>query len=325
MSLTNSQIDEIMREYSRIQIANNNRSRTRFDEVVGKVYEMTGESLVDIRDEKISLHKSKLFADEETIKKADAAIEILRQKEAMLIEQAGFTPDYLEPIYNCPLCKDTGYVDGEKCACFKKACIELLYKSTNNLNLSKDHTFDRFDCTVYSREKDEIYGITPFENAKNILTFAKGFVKDFDSKPRNVFLFGNVGTGKTFLADCIANGLINTLHSVIYMSAHDFFENMAQSEFNKTEDITSNVKAESIYDCDLLIIDDLGTETTNSFSQSILFNCINERILRKKSTIITSNYNLNQIRDIYSERISSRIYGNYTLIPILGDDLRVQK
>ena len=325
MSLTNSQVDEIMRDYSRRQIINANKTKARYESAIAKVYEITGENLNDIRDEKISLHAAKLFADEETISKNDSLIDSLIAREKELLSRANISMDYLEPIYTCPMCKDTGYLsDGRKCPCFKKACIELLYKKSTNLNLAKDHTFDNFNCDLYPKTIDEKYGTSPYDNACNILKLGKTYVNTFDSKMMNIFLYGNVGTGKTFFADCIANALINTLHSVIYMSANNFFENMADNKFKRSTDEAS-LDDNAIYECDLLILDDLGTELTNSLTQTLLFTCINERLSRNKSTIITSNYDINHIRDLYSERIASRIRANYTTLPILGEDLRVHK
>ena len=129
--------------------------------------------------------------------------------------------------------------------------------------------------------------------------------------------------GKTFLSHCIARDLIDSSHSVIYFSAYDLFDLLAQNTFTRSED--SAELNEHIFDCDLLIIDDLGTELTNSFVTSQLFLCINERLLREKSTLISTNLSLKQFKETYSERVFSRISSNYTMVKLIGNDIRIQK
>ena len=140
---------------------------------------------------------------------------------------------------------------------------------------------------------------------------------------RIFFLYGSTGVGKTFLSHCIARELLKTAHCVLYFSAFDLFDKLAQNTFaRKTE---TDPGEDFIYDCDLLIIDDLGTELSNSFTTSQLFICLNERILRQKPTIISTNLALEDIKSIYSERTFSRISSNYTLLRLTGDDIRIQK
>lgn len=325
MSLTNSQVDELMRNYNRTQNRNNRIHEARLKEVGDKVYADFGVSLLELNAEKISLFKSKLFSDADTCRAADDKIASINAKENELIKKAGFSEDYLNPIYTCELCHDTGYIGNQKCQCFKKAGIELLYENTNNKNLDRTHTFENFDFSLFPKDTEPRFGVSPYDNAKSIVKFCKGYVSDFDAKSRNIFFYGNVGAGKTYLTDCISNELIQTLHSVIYTCAHDFFNMVADYEFNRNTSDKSPAYTASLLECDLLVIDDLGSENINSFTQSTLFYYINERLLLSKSTIISSNYALDDIRQMYSERISSRIFGSYTQIPVFGNDLRVQK
>jgi DNA replication protein DnaC len=149
------------------------------------------------------------------------------------------------------------------------------------------------------------------------------FINDFDHKPKNLFLYGETGVGKTFLSNCVAKELLDRSYSVIYFTAFQLFDIFSKGVFEKDADaIAAN---QNIFDCDLLIIDDLGTELSNSFTTSQLFLCVNERILRNKSTIISTNLNMNQIADTYSERTLSRILSSYTTIRLTGDDIRIRK
>ena len=144
-----------------------------------------------------------------------------------------------------------------------------------------------------------------------------------DAAFANLYFFGDTGIGKTFLSNCIAKELLDSGHSVIYFTAFQLFDILSKGVFEKDADAIAT--HQNIFDCDLLIIDDLGTELSNSFTTSQLFLCLNERILRQKSTIISTNLNMNQVADIYSERVLSRISNSYTIIKLFGDDIRLKK
>lgn len=165
--------------------------------------------------------------------------------------------------------------------------------------------------------------MTARETAKDAVRKAWQFIDTFDKRFQNLFLYGNTGVGKTFLSNCIARELIDRANCVIYFTAFDLFDILAKNTFQRGRDMTGT--QEDILACDLLIIDDLGTELTNTFVASALFQCINERIMRKKSTIISTNLSLDQFSDTYSERIFSRITSHYTMIKLIGNDIRIQK
>ncbi len=159
--------------------------------------------------------------------------------------------------------------------------------------------------------------------AKLAVTNCHDFIDNFENKPKNIFFYGNTGVGKTFLSNCIAKELLDAGYSVIYFTAFQLFDILSKGVFEKDADAIA--AHQNIFDCDLLIIDDLGTELSNSFTTSQLFLCVNERILRQKSTIISTNLNLEQIAEIYSERTLSRISSNYSFIKLFGDDIRIKK
>lgn len=246
-----------------------------------------------------------------------------REREALLTEN-GYPADYLELAYTCRECEDTGYVNGQKCKCFKQAEIKLLYTQSNLSEILEKENFEHFSFDYYSDTiRNEATGLTAKDTAKQAYDLAWNFVKCFDTRFQNLFLYGNTGVGKTFLSHCIAGELLKSAHCVLYFSAFDLFDTLAQSKFARKQEDTDSENM--IFDCDLLIIDDLGTELTNSFVASQLFLCINERIMRRKSTIISTNLELGAFSETYSERTFSRIASNYHMIKLIGKDIRIQK
>lgn len=225
--------------------------------------------------------------------------------------------------YTCPLCQDTGYIGSQKCSCFKKAEIELLYTQSNLKEILEKENFDHFSFDFYSDTiTNDSMGLTERETARRAYKMAKEFVADFDNSFQNLFFYGDTGVGKTFLSHCIAHDLLDSAHCVLYFSSFELFDFLAGSAFSRGNDAPDD---EPIFDCDLLIIDDLGTELTNSFVSSQLFLCINERIMRKKSTIISTNLKLEDFSATYSERTFSRIASNYQMTKLVGKDIRIQK
>lgn len=250
---------------------------------------------------------------------------ITEQKQQLLLA-AGYPADYLELAYTCPDCKDTGFIGQEKCHCFKQALTFALSKSSTLSHLLEKENFDTFSFSYYDDiTADSQLRLTPRENMKKIVADAKNFVENFESDPRSILIYGNTGVGKTFLTNCIARALLDTPHHVVYMTAHSLFEAFEAHRFDYNEQPEVNSLYQYIFQCDLLIIDDLGTELSNAFTNSMLYTCINERQLHEKSTVISTNLSLEQFRDRYSERIFSRITGGYTLWKLIGKDIRVLK
>ena len=212
-----------------------------------------------------------------------------------------------------------------KCHCFKKAIVDYLYTQSNLKDILDKENFSTCSLTYYSRNHiDPLTGRSSLESMETALNVCHNFVDTFSEEFHNILLYGDTGVGKTFLSHCIAKELMDSAYSVIYFTAAGLFDILAENTFGKRQNKDSDV-FEHIYDCDLLIIDDLGTELPNSFTVSQLFICLNERILRQKSTIISTNLALDDIKTIYSERTFSRISSNYTILRITGDDIRIQK
>lgn len=324
MPLQNSQYDAIMREYNHRQLKNRHTLEEHKQKAYGKV-----PRLMEIEQEiaAVSLRaiRSRLGAAEQTDDLSyKKEIKRLGEERTCLLLENGYPKDYLTMQYDCPYCKDTGYIEGQKCQCFKKAAVDLLYTQSNLQEILKKENFKHFSFNYYSDTiVNEITGLTARQTAEDAVRKAKMFIDTFDTSFQNLFIYGSTGVGKTFLSNCIAKELIDQANCVIYFSAFDLFDALAKNTFQK--DTVSDGTPEDILECDLLIIDDLGTELTNTFVASALFQCINERIMRRKSTIISTNLSLGQFRDIYSERILSRITSNYTMIKLFGEDIRIQK
>ena len=323
MPLQNDQYDTIMREYSRRQAASQRQLTAHREEIYEKLPRVR-----EIDEAVASLcanqARALLNKDRDAVSDLKARVFRLSEERTALLLANGYPADYLELTHSCPKCQDTGYIDGRKCTCFKRAEVDLLYAQSNLQQVLQKENFGHFSFDCYSDTiKNEATGLSARETARRAYDTAKSFVDDFDRSFRNLFLYGNTGVGKTFLSHCIAKDLLDSAHFVLYFSAFDLFDQMAKSAFSHEERGTD---AENyLYGCDLLIIDDLGTELTNSFVSSQLFLCINERLMRQKATIISTNLTLEQFSDTYSERTFSRIASNYTLLKLIGDDIRIRK
>lgn len=323
MALQNYQYDIIMREYSRRQSENRRRLEEHREEVYQKlprIKEIDG----DVAALCAARARDLLTGEADKTDDLKEAVAALSEERQILLLSNGYPGDYLELIYTCPHCQDTGYVEGEKCSCFKKMEVELLYAQSNLRQILEKENFDHFSFDYYSDTiRNDSTGLTALETARQAYDLAQNFVQNFDSAAENLFLYGSTGVGKTFLSHCIAKALLDSAHFVLYFSAYDLFDLMAKAAFSRKKD--TETQENFIYECDLLIIDDLGTELTNSFVSSQLFLCINERLSRRKSTIISTNLKLENFSDTYSERTFSRIASNYRLIKLIGEDIRIRK
>ena len=312
-----------MREYSRRQAQVRRELEQRRQEAFRKIPRLAE---IDREVASLSAQRARSLLQNGTGSVADLKKEVavLADERLALLRGNGFPDDYLEPRYICPHCQDTGYVGSRKCSCFKKAEIELLYTQSNIREILEKENFEHFSFDWYSDTiKNEATGLSARETARRAYDAAWNFVRDFDARFQNLFLYGSTGVGKTFLSHCIAHELLKTAHCVLYFSAYDLFDRLAHTAFSRKSE--SDADEDFIYDCDLLIIDDLGTELTNSFVSSELFFCINERLTRRKSTVISTNLKLEDFSATYSERTFSRIASNFQMLKLIGKDIRIQK
>ena len=313
-----------MREYDRTRLIHKHQLDDRYAEIYNKI-----PRIKEINDSISSISiqgaKKMLLDGTGTISDIKSQIEALSQEKASLLRQNGYPEDYLAMKYTCDKCQDTGYVSQNKCSCLKNSIIEILYDQSNIQDVLEKENFSTFSFSHYDNTtKDPITNMTALENMHDVVKTCREYIDNFKTDYRNLYLYGATGVGKTFLTNCVAKELIEDSNSVIYVSAIRLFEILANSTFKKNGSDDGKDLADNILDCDLLIIDDLGTEMINNFTASALFNCINERHLRRKSVIISTNLSLAELRSKYSERVFSRITSNYTLLKIYGDDLRMK-
>lgn len=325
MGLTNEQYNTIMRDYQRQQFINRQELTERTEEIYSRFPEFSKIDR-DIASASTACARRLLSEEEASVEELRDEIARLSAKRGEILRKAGYPEDYLTPRYKCKDCQDTGYIGSEKCHCFRQAAIDLLYTQSNLREILLEENFSTFSLDYYSKElTDPVTGLSAAQTAKRALEECKRFVSEFDQKFENLFLYGDTGLGKTFLSHCIAKELLDGTHSVIYFSSFRLFELFADSAFGRNQ-ISSQAEMEQhIFDCDFLIIDDLGTELVNSFVASELFHVLNERIMRSKSTLISTNLSLATFADTYSERVFSRISSNYTMLKLIGDDIRLQK
>ena len=316
MALTNKQYDSIIRTYEKRQIAHQHELREHLNQVREQLPEYAE---LEKQESALFLQKAEYLLDDEKSRAMEISedIALLRAKKANLLDRAGFPKDYLTLHYTCPDCKDTGYIDGQKCHCFRHASVALLYEQSGIQELLKQDNFDSLSYEYYEGED--------LERFRNAVTTCRNFIKNFNSDYHNLFFYGTVGTGKSFLSGCVAKELIEKGNLVIYFSATQLFNELSKSTFDYRNREDLSVLQDDLFNCDLLIIDDLGTELTNTFVASQLFSCLNERHLRKKATIISTNLSLQELRDRYSDRIFSRITSNYEVCKLTGPDIRMYK
>ena len=325
MALSNSQYDAIMREYGRQQIENHHKLEERRKEIYARL-PVVRQLEAEIAERSVACAKKLLEGDKSVLDRLKEDLKDLREQKALIIRAAGYPDDYLELHYRCPDCRDTGLIDGRKCHCFLQAQMKLLHAQSNLEDVLERENFKALSYEYY--DDTEILpqlGITNAAYMRRVVAGCREFVRDFDKKHDNLLFTGSTGVGKTFLTNCIARELMDDFHSVIYLTASDLFDVFSRNKFDydNAEDMKDMYRF--ILDCDLLIIDDLGTELNNSFTSSQLFYCINERMNMSRSTIISTNRTLARLRDSYTDRVTSRIMSGYRIIPLYGGDIRLLK
>lgn len=261
---------------------------------------------------------------EKSLQQLKKQMEKLKQEKAFLLTENNIPLDFLTLNQQCKKCKDTGFLaDGQKCDCFKQKLINKAYEMSSIGKVLEEENFQRFDIDVFSDEPFQNEKQTPRQNILNILNVCEGFVINFDSAPNeNLLFYGPTGLGKTFLCNCIAKALLDKGKIVVYQTAFKIFEIIEAYKFSKTFPSDAEVAYKLLFDCDLLIIDDLGAELTNAFTNTELFNILNTRLIQNKKMIISTNLSPQDIANTYSDRVLSRLFGAFTRLEFYGKDLR---
>lgn len=292
--------------------------------------------LQDIDDELtrvgISTAKALIMSNsKELLDELNNKVDTLKAEKAQIIKSLNLPDDYLLPNYSCKLCNDSGYVTNNintvMCNCLKQEIYNIKYNKSNIANLETQN-FDSFSLEKYSdKVNKEKYNsdISPRENINIIKNVCLNFINNFDDQnEKNLLFTGNTGLGKTFLSSCIAREMIDRDKTVLYQTAPIMLDTIIDYKFNKNN--SSDETYKNILDVDLLIIDDLGTESLNNIKFTELFNIINTRLLNQNNkclkTIISTNLSLPILNKTYGERITSRLIGNYNICRFFGDDIR---
>jgi len=274
----------------------------------------------------LNLVKLALKGDEAGLIKTKNKLAALKQEKDDILVKGGYSLEYLTAVYRCSECQDTGYKStSQRCNCLKQRLIEGYYALSNIKGVLEDENFDTFDHRYFSPEIIESEGLSPLVNMQAIYRMAAEFVQDFGVKFRNFLLYGRTGLGKTFVCHCIAKDLLDAGHTVLYLTAPRLFKVIEDSRFNRDSLREPDEMLEAVTDVDLLILDDLGAEFVTVITSSALFDIVNQRLLAKKSTVISTNLSPRELEGHYSERIVSRFAGNYQMIKFFGEDVRVKK
>lgn len=321
MSLSNTQYEAIVSGYEHTRDKNRHILEERRAQVYRECPELQ-ELDTSVGSTSAAQVRLLLDGDDSALTTLRSSLNEIADRRRKLLASAGYPEDYLESIYDCPDCQDTGYrqtFNGfrEKCHCFRRQEISLLYEQSNIQDMVSRENFSTLSYSYYQGED--------LERFRRAVQICQNFVQNFKQDYQNLFFYGTVGTGKSFLSGCVANELLGLGMSVIYFSASGLFETLAKYAFGTREKDALSAFYNDLYNCDLVIVDDLGTEVTNSFVTSQLFACLNERHLRKHSTIISTNLSLEELRDRYSDRVFSRVTSNYTLCKLTGSDIRMQR
>jgi DNA replication protein DnaC len=279
------------------------------------------------------------MSSEDAVNELNKAIVKLRAEKAELLAQLGHPSDYLEPVFTCSKCSDTGIIrsnDGSPdkvCVCYKQQLIDHLYNQSN-LSIDKNEGFNSFKLEYYSdMSNEQLYGIkkSPRRQISGIFKHCKEFVGNFkDCGQKNLFFSGPTGVGKTYMASCIAVELMNRGYSVLYQTAPSLFNTIYEYRYKCSgDDAYDSSVYKNILDAELLIIDDLGTESPSAMRYAELLSIIDTRcsndMKKPCKTIIVTNIDVKKLFEYYDERVISRITGGFDMFRFVGDDIRAIK
>lgn len=242
----------------------------------------------------------------------------LQKKKAELLVERGYEMDYLDDIFSCKTCRDTGYFGGKMCSCLKAMYNAEVTRELGTLLKNSDECFEKFDLSLYgdARESMEI-----------VYNTCREYANSFSERSMNLMFQGGTGLGKTFLSACIARVVAGNGHSVCYDTASSALEAFETKKFSRDAQAAENaaVKVERMLDCELMILDDLGTEMPTPMSVSALYTLINTRLVNGRKTVISTNLTDAELSKRYNPQICSRLEGEFTKLPFFGSDIRLTK
>lgn len=302
--------------------------RRRYDEVYAKIPELRS---IDsrLRSSMIDFLKlcsapesagSDFKSESERIQAENLALQEERREQ---LRRRGYPEDYTDEIYDCPVCKDTGFVAHERCGCLNRLINAEITKGLSALLTDEDERFENFKLNYYDSAPDKD-GISPRHKMEMVYDTCLNYAENFGPGSPSLLFKGGTGLGKTFLSASIARKVFSAGYSVTYDTVFGMISQFEKSKFSKeqTERDEAAAKVSHYLSSDLMILDDLGTEMQTSFSKSALYVLINSRLINKLPTIISTNLTLGEIEELYTPQIFSRIQGEYLLLPFFGKDIR---
>lgn len=317
-------VNKIMGEYEEMRIEAANKRKKRIDEINGKfprIEEIDKEIFRRGLDNVNNILKNPEKKDEYNGDFKENLKRLNDEKQKILTEN-NIPFDYDKYEYVCDMCHDTGYEpDGKRCKCFEQKLINEAYSMSNMADIIKSQNFDTFSFDYYSKKSQDGL-ISPYENMVKIYRNCKNFCENFDTETKGMVFYGPTGLGKTFLSGAVAKEVMDMGKTVIYLRAAKMFSVYEDYKFGRNTDRTL---IDNIYNTDLLIIDDLGTEIQDKKNYSFLFDVVNERTANGKKIIISTNLEISEITKLYSMRFTSRLYENFMMYRFYGEDIRLQK
>lgn len=245
-----------------------------------------------------------------------------QQRRKDILKENGYPEDYLDAEYTCKKCRDTGFIGGVMCDCYKALLRDTALAELNELSSIARSTFESFNINYYPDTVDPATGINPRSRMKEILDFCRDYAADFATDSPSLLLYGATGLGKTHLSLAIASEAVKKGYGVIYGSAQNLMSRLEKEHFSSGRNSEYEGSEQALLECDLLIIDDLGAEFSTQFTVAELYNIINTRIMSRLPVIISTNLTPDGLEQKYTQRITSRIIGNYISLYFCGKDIR---
>lgn len=312
-------LEKIVAEYEKLRAENINKR----DKAVNEVYKKIPE-IKEIDDKMYSLGQNtlreilsnpdKTGLKEELHKK----YEILKQKRSEILIKNNIPSDFDKVKYRCEKCNDTGYIEGVgRCSCFNQRYIDCMYEQSKMKELFKTQNFESFNINYYSEKINDKYGKSPKKQMEEVKQFCENYAENYKNIKKSLCFYGDTGLGKTFMSSCISKRLIDDGFTVLYIRAPKLFRLLEDERFGRNEE-----SVKELYDCDMLVIDDLGTEPEGKNNSSYILELINERIMNNKKLIINTNLNFAGMEKKYTKRFSSRLIESFNVLLFFGEDIR---
>ncbi len=323
MALTNAQYDKIMRRYDEVRERHRHELLEKEKRIFSEIPEM--KALQDkVSEVSVAEARRRILQGKKVSEDYAGKMHFLKERKKQLLLSHGYPANALELTYDCPICKDTGLVDGHRCSCFLHMAAQVLYEESELPAILEEENFSHFSFDWYSDTiMDGSSGKSQRELAEYAVWYAKNFARGVGTSGDNLYIYGKTGVGKTFLTHCIAKDAIDHSASVVCATAGGLFQTLTNTRFHPDAEGLSYERL--VLRTDLLVIDDLGTEYLTGPGLEELFRVLNERITGRKSTVISTNLSIEALSRRYDERITSRILDRYKVLKLDANDIRISR